>query len=83
MLAVVGSDKSNMAATKPEVLISQNLQDIETRFQRLPLQFMGPTSPWSYGEQCGMRPEASNKYFRLGGRYIGIMASGYIPHSSG
>ena len=36
-----GSQKSNMAAAKPEVLISHVLQQIDTRFQRLYSGFRG------------------------------------------
>jgi len=34
-----GSVKSNMAASKPEILISQLLDEIETKFRRLDLHF--------------------------------------------
>ena len=39
---VPGSQKSNMAAAKPEVRISQLLDEIETTFQRLTPHFRGP-----------------------------------------
>jgi len=41
-----GSGKSNMAAFKPEILISQLLDEIETKFRRLHLHFCGPAFEW-------------------------------------
>src|SRR5664279_4563837 len=47
---VTGSQKFNMAAAKPEVLISQLLDEIETKFQRLPPYFPGPVFQLNYWE---------------------------------
>jgi len=40
------SGKSNMAAFKPEILISQLLDEIETIFRRLHVHFRGPAFEW-------------------------------------
>ena len=37
-----GCGKSNMAASKPEIPISQFAGETETKFQRLNLHFRGP-----------------------------------------
>src|SRR5664279_3558025 len=47
---IIGSRKSKMAAGKPEVLISQLSDNIETRFQRLPPHFRGLATQWYYYE---------------------------------
>jgi hypothetical protein len=39
---LTGSEKSNMAASKPEVPISQLVDKIGTKFQRVCLCFRGP-----------------------------------------
>jgi hypothetical protein len=39
-----GSGKSNMAAFKPEISISQLLDEIETKFQRAKLTFSSSTN---------------------------------------
>jgi imidazoleglycerol phosphate synthase glutamine amidotransferase subunit HisH len=41
-----GSGKSNMAAFKPKISISQLLDEIETKFQRLNLHFRVPQMQW-------------------------------------
>jgi len=41
-----GSEKSNMAASKPEILISQLLDEIETKFPRSHLHFGDPAFEW-------------------------------------
>lgn len=42
MMDVTGSRKSNMVTVKPEVIISQLLYGIETKFQGLSLDFRDP-----------------------------------------
>jgi hypothetical protein len=49
---LTGSEKSNMAGSKPEVHISQLVDKIGTTFQRLCLYFRGPASQWEYPECC-------------------------------
>ena len=41
-----GSRKSKMADDKPEVVISQLVDLIATRFQRLPLHYWDPATQW-------------------------------------
>ena len=41
-----GCGKLNMAASKPEIRISQLPGEIETKFQRLNLHFRGPAVEW-------------------------------------
>jgi len=38
-LNLIGSGKSNLAASQPKILISQLLDEIETKYQRLNLHF--------------------------------------------
>src|SRR5664279_272409 len=42
------SGKSKMAAAKPEVIITQLVVQIETRYQRLPPCFRDHTTRWHY-----------------------------------
>src|SRR5208282_4281893 len=49
-----GSRFLKMAAAKPEVLISQLLDQIATPFQRLTHHFRGPAAQWPYCEYCLM-----------------------------
>ena len=59
-----GSQKSKMAAAKPEVLDSQLLGEVETKFQMLYPHCWGPASQGSCFQYCGMKPEARNKKWR-------------------
>src|SRR5664279_1465174 len=45
---IIGSLRSKMAAGKPEVLLSQRSNNIETRFQRLPPHFRRSATQWYY-----------------------------------
>ena len=67
-----GSQKSNMAAAKQEVVISQVLSEIETKFQMLNPHFWGPAIQWSCCQHCGMDRKSEIKH---GGRQTG---SSYI-----
>ena len=68
MWEVTGSQNSNMAAAKPEVLISQLLYGIETKFQRLPYIFEVQLSNGAMENnvRCNQKPE-----FQYGGRQTG------------
>ena len=55
------SQKSNMAAAKQEVLISQVLDEIETKFQMVHPHFWGPAFQWSGCQHCGIKPEVRNQ----------------------
>src|SRR5664279_3866482 len=54
---ITGNRKSKMAAYKPEVLITQPLDYIATRFQRLSSHFRGPVIQRHYGRFCPTYPE--------------------------
>ena len=47
-----GSQKSKMAAAKPEILISHLVDWIATRFQRLPPHFRCPATKWDSCKVC-------------------------------
>ena len=59
-----GSQKSNMATDKPDVLISQLLGEIETKFQMPHPHCWGPASQWSCCQHCQIKPEVRNKRWR-------------------
>src|SRR5664279_887777 len=60
-----------MAAAKPEVLVSQLLHEILTKFQRLPPHIRGSAFQWSCCEYCCMKPEARNLRWRpLNRKYL-------------
>src|SRR5664279_40176 len=61
---VAESQKSKMAASKPDILISQLLDKIETKFQRLTLHFRGPATQWEWLEYCATKTEAENPIWR-------------------
>jgi hypothetical protein len=64
LLDRTGSEKSNMAAAKPEVLISKLTDQLGTRFQRQNLCFRGFTLQW-YVSQChNSTPEVGNPIWR-------------------
>ena len=44
-----------MAAAKPEVLTSQLLGKVETKFAMLYPHFWGPASQWSCRQHCGIK----------------------------
>jgi len=74
LFVVHGSQKSKMADAKPEVLVSQLLHEILTKFQRLPPHNRGSAFQWSCCEYCRMKPEARNPRWRPPNRkylYIG------------
>ena len=52
--------KSNMAADKPEVLISQFVDTIGTRFQGLHLCFRDPAIQWNYSQYYYTTQEVRN-----------------------
>ena len=56
-----GSQKSNMAAAKPEVLMSQVLDKTDMKFQKLHPHFRGLASQWSCCQHCRIKPEVRNK----------------------
>jgi hypothetical protein len=84
-----GSQKSNMAAAKPEVLISQVLDKVDTKFQMLHPHFRGPASQWSCHQHCGVKPEVRNQiwrkpryaYFRLSGRHLPLLLTLHSVYS--
>jgi len=55
-----GSGKSNMA----EILISQLLDEIETKFWRLHLHFRGPAVEWDRFKYCSTKPEVKNPIWK-------------------
>src|SRR5664279_1334624 len=57
-----------MAAAKPEVLVSQLLHEILTKFQRLRPHYRGSAFQWSCCEYCCIKPEARNPRWRLPNR---------------
>jgi len=54
------SGKSNMAASKPKILISQLLDEIETKFRRLDLHFRDPAFEWDRFKYYPTKPEVEN-----------------------
>ena len=57
-----------MAAYKPDILISQLLDKIETKFQRLTLHFRGPATQWDWLDNCATKPEVENRgYINVSG----------------
>src|SRR5664279_2409388 len=52
-----GFGKFKMADTKPELLITQFVDKISTKFKRLYLCFLGPAIQWSYCEFCTSKQE--------------------------
>src|SRR5664279_1490005 len=65
---IPGNRKSKMAAYKPEVLITQPVDYIATRFQRLSSHFRGPATQRHYGRFCQTLPETGNPRWRLTNR---------------
>ena len=60
--------KINMAAVKPEVVISQERGDISTKFQRLPPHFRPRPIQWSHFQHCLMSPDFRKSIWRLSNR---------------
>ena len=58
-----GSQKSNNAAAKPEVLISQVLAKVDTKFQMLHPHCMGPASQWICGIHFYNNTKLRNQYY--------------------
>src|SRR5664279_4511844 len=58
------SRKSNITASKPDILISQLLDKIETKFQMLTLHFRGPATQWDWLEYYATKPEVENSIWR-------------------
>jgi len=46
------SEKSKMAAGKPEVLITRKLFEVSEKFQRLHQGFQGRLTDWDYSQHC-------------------------------
>src|SRR5664279_3354457 len=68
---IIGARKSKMAATYPEVLISQLVDEIENRFQRLTPHFRGPATQWYYGRFCPTKGEFRKPRWRpLNRKYL-------------
>ena len=63
-----GSGNYKMAASKPEVLISQLVDKIQTKSQRLNLHFRGPTVQWDWRQYCTTKPEVENPRWRTPNR---------------
>ena len=59
-----GCGKSNMAASKPEIPMSQLPGEIETKFQRLNLHFPNPAIEWDYCKYCPTKPDVVNSIWR-------------------
>ena len=59
-----GSQKSNMAAAKPEILISQVLDKVDEKFQMLHQHFRAPASQWSCHQHYEVKPEVRNQIWR-------------------
>src|SRR5664279_961535 len=76
---VAGSRKSKMAASKPDILISQLLDKIETKFQRLTLHFRDPATQWGWLKYCATKPEVKNPIWRPPNRiYIYLRIFNYL-----
>jgi len=55
-----------MAASKPEILISQLLDEIETKFRLLDLHFRGAAFEWDEFKYCPTKLEVSQPAYLLG-----------------
>jgi len=62
------SEKSKMAAGKPEVLITRKLFEVSEKFQRLHPGFQGRLTDWDYSQHCSTSADTEN---RNGGAVIG------------
>jgi len=51
------SVKSNMAASKTKVPLSELVDKIETKVQRLYICIRGPATQWDYRKCCTTKPE--------------------------
>ena len=70
-----GSGKSKMAASKPEILLSRLVDEIETKSQRLNLHFRGQAIQRKKGEHWKTKPEVENPRWRPPNRnhlYLGL-----------
>jgi hypothetical protein len=59
-----GSGKPKMATSEMELVISQLLDEIETKFRRLDLHFRGPAFEWHEFKYCPTKPEVENPIWR-------------------
>ena len=66
--------KFKMAASKPEILITQLIYKIHAKFQRLPPCFQGPGIQRSYSLYCRMQSRVKNPRWRLTNRNTYISA---------
>ena len=66
--------KFKMAASKPEILITQLIYKIHAKFQRLPPCFRGPGFQRSYSLYCMMQSGVKNPRWRLTNRNTYISA---------
>jgi hypothetical protein len=57
-----GSDKSKMAAAKPDVPVSHLLYKIAKKFQRLSACFRGRASQWRYREDSASKIAATYQH---------------------
>jgi len=64
-----------VAATKPEIPVYQLLSELETKFQRLRLNFRGPAIVWNYSTFCTTQPDMLIYYGGLQSGNICISAS--------
>ena len=70
LIEVTGNAKSKMAAAKPEVLISQLLYQIATKFQRLHPHFWGPPTQQNWCGHCDIEVTGKSKMAAItGSRY--------------
>ena len=60
-----GSQKSKMAGSQTEILISQLVHNVATKFQRLYPCFQGLEIQWNYFWYCVMQAEVRNPRWRL------------------
>jgi len=63
-----GSEKSNMAAFKPEVPISKLVDKIGMKVQRLCIYFQGSATQWDYQKCCTTKLEVRNPILRHSNR---------------
>ena len=66
--------KFKMAASKPEILITQLIYKIHAKFQQLPPCFQGPGIQQSYSLYCMMQSGVKNPRWRLTNRNTYISA---------
>ena len=83
-----GNRKSNMAAAKTEVLITQLADQLGTRFQRQNYMFLGFPNSMEQMQYCTIAPEVGNPIWRppkrktevlpFGGRHVGFLTSDLV-----